>query len=64
VPLLGQIPLVQSICESGDSGSPVALLDGSSPVSAAFRQLAESIAQQIAIRNATIDPTQVVEMKS
>lgn len=25
VPLLGQIPIVQSICESGDKGTPVAL---------------------------------------
>ena len=64
VPLLGQIPLVQSICESGDNGSPVALLNDSSPVALAFRQLAESVAQQIAIRNATMDPTQIVEMKS
>jgi len=64
VPLLGQIPLVQSICESGDNGSPVALLNDSSPVAQAFRQLAESVAQQIAIRNATMDPTQIVEMKS
>jgi ATP-binding protein involved in chromosome partitioning len=64
VPLLGQIPLVQSICESGDSGSPVATLDGNSPVALAFRKLAESVAQQIAIRNATIDPTQIVEIKS
>jgi ATP-binding protein involved in chromosome partitioning len=63
VPLLGQIPLVQSICESGDSGNPVARHD-SGPVALAFRQLAESVAQQIAIRNATIDPTQIVEIKS
>jgi ATP-binding protein involved in chromosome partitioning len=64
VPLLGQIPLVQSICESGDSGNPVATLDDSSPVALAFRQLAESVAQQIAIRNANLDPTQIVEIKS
>jgi len=63
VPLLGQIPLVQSICESGDSGNPSAMLDDG-PVALAFRQLAESVAQQIAIRNANMDPTQVVEMKS
>ena len=25
VPLLGQIPIVQSICEGGDNGTPVAL---------------------------------------
>ncbi len=64
VPLLGQIPLVQSICESGDSGTPVSILDETSPISQAFRKLAESVAQQIAIRNATIDPTQVVDIKS
>lgn len=63
VPLLGQIPLVQSICESGDAGNPSAMLDDG-PVALAFRQLAESVAQQIAIRNANLDPTQVVEMKS
>ena len=25
VPLLGQIPIVQSICENGDKGTPAAL---------------------------------------
>jgi ATP-binding protein involved in chromosome partitioning len=63
VPLLGQIPLVQSICESGDAGNPVAMLDDG-PVALAFRQLAESVAQQIAIRNANLDPTQIVEINS
>lgn len=63
VPLLGQIPLVQGICESGDHGSPIALND-STKVGIAFRQLAESIAQQVAIRNNTMAPTKVVEMKS
>lgn len=61
IPLLGQIPLVQGICESGDKGSPIAL-DFSSPVSEAFRQLAESTAQQIAIRNATLAATKIVEI--
>jgi ATP-binding protein involved in chromosome partitioning len=63
VPLLGQIPLVQGICESGDNGSPVAL-DESTIVGTAFRQLAENIAQQVAIRNNTMAPTKMVEMKS
>lgn len=61
IPLLGQIPLVQSICESGDEGSPVAL-NKDSQVGIAFRELAESIAQQVAIRNANIEPTQIVEI--
>jgi ATP-binding protein involved in chromosome partitioning len=63
VPLLGQIPLVQGICESGDSGNPAAMF-GTSPVAVSFRHLAETVAQQVAIRNASADPTQVVEMKS
>jgi ATP-binding protein involved in chromosome partitioning len=61
IPLLGQIPLVQSIRESGDNGSPIAL-DFSSPVSEAFRQLAEKTAQQVAIRNATQEATKIVEI--
>ena len=39
VPLLGEIPLVQSICDSGDKGSPITL-DEASPVSEAFMKLA------------------------
>lgn len=50
VPLLGQIPLVQSIRESGDSGLPAVLKEG--PMAGAFKELAENLARQIAIRNA------------
>jgi ATP-binding protein involved in chromosome partitioning len=63
IPLLGQIPLVQGICDSGDQGSPV-VLDESSPVSSAFKELAENIARQVSIRNSSTEPTKVVEMKS
>jgi ATP-binding protein involved in chromosome partitioning len=62
VVLLGQIPLVQGICEGGDKGSPVAL-DGASPVGNAFDDLAANVAQQIAIRNANLEPTKIVEIK-
>ncbi len=41
VPLLGEIPLVQSICESGDDGAPITLNEAS-PVSEAFMQLAKN----------------------
>jgi ATP-binding protein involved in chromosome partitioning len=61
VPLLGQIPIVQSIRESGDSGSPIAL-QNTNPVAIAFDELAKRVAQQIAIRNATMEPTRVVAM--
>jgi ATP-binding protein involved in chromosome partitioning len=63
VPLLGQIPLVQGICESGDNGNPIAL-DTTSPVNAAFIQLAENVVRQVSIRNNTKEATKVVEMKS
>ena len=44
VPLLGQIPLVQSICESGDAGSPISLNE-ESPISLAFQSLAQTVNQ-------------------
>ena len=42
IPLLGQVPLVQSIREGGDEGTPIALQDGH-PAS----QMFESICQQL-----------------
>lgn len=59
--LLGQIPLIQSIRESGDSGRPK-MLD-KDLVSDYFVALAENVAQQIAIRNATRETTVPVEIK-
>ncbi|MCK4678563.1 MAG: Mrp/NBP35 family ATP-binding protein [Bacteroidales bacterium] len=63
IPLLGEIPLVQSVCESGDNGHPIAL-DDTSLIGKAFEKMAGNIAQQVAIRNATMEPTKKVEMKS
>lgn len=60
VPFLGQIPLVQSIRESGDSGLPAVMKGG--PTAKAFTDLAESLARQVAIRNATFDTTKRVEI--
>ncbi len=61
VPLLGQIPLVQSIRESGDSGLPAVLKGGI--IGEAFKNLAESLARHIAIRNANFTQTKRVELK-
>jgi ATP-binding protein involved in chromosome partitioning len=53
LPLLGQIPLVQSIREGGDDGKPVALRDAALDASSkAFEELAANVARQVAIRNA------------
>ena len=60
VPLLGEIPLVQSIRESGDKGYPAALKDDR--LGEAFKSLAENLASQIAIRNATKEKTKIVEI--
>ena len=62
VPLLGQIPVVQSICEGGDSGCPVAL-DDTTVTGQAFSQLAEAVVRQVEVRNATQDATRIVKTK-
>ena len=60
IPLLGQIPIVQSICEGGDEGRPVAL-DGNTVTGRAFTELAEAVVEAVARRNETLPPTQIVE---
>ena len=61
VPLLGQIPIVQSICEGGDSGEPVAL-NPDSITGAAFRELAGQLVEQTEIRNKNLAPTERVHI--
>ena len=61
VPLLGQIPLVQSICEGGDNGLPVAL-DENTITGRSFIQLAANVVEQTNLRNANQAPTQIVEI--
>lgn len=43
LPLLAQIPIVQSICENGDNGRPAAM-DVASPTGQAFLALAQAVA--------------------
>lgn len=61
IPLLGQIPIVQRICEGGDTGDPVAL-DPDRITGRAFHQLAASVVEQIRLRNETMEPTKRVEV--
>ena len=61
VPLLGQIPIVQSIRESGDTGYPAVLKDDIT--AEAYMHLAESLARQVAIRNASGPETKKVEIQ-
>ena len=62
VPLLGQIPLVQSIRETGDGGRPV-VLQANTAEAKVFAQLAEALARQVSIRNNVAPKTNVVEMQ-
>jgi ATP-binding protein involved in chromosome partitioning len=59
LPLLGQLPLVQSVREASDAGRP-AVMQGDTPQAKAFIEMAKNVAQQLAILNAT----QVVEQQS
>jgi ATP-binding protein involved in chromosome partitioning len=51
IPLLAQIPLVQSIREGADSGKP-SVLEKDSAQAIAFIEMAQNVAQQVAIKNA------------
>jgi len=61
LPLLGEIPLVQSVRESGDKGVPAALED-SNPAQSYFMELANTVIEQVNIRNAGMEATKVVEI--
>lgn len=63
LPFLGEIPIVQSIREGGDRGVP-AVIDDAHAAKEAFVQLAQRVAQNIAIRNASLEPTKVVQMQA
>lgn len=58
VPLLGQIPLVASICRSGDDGTPVAMSNSVS--GAAFTELAQRTIDAVERRNTELPPTKRV----
>jgi ATP-binding protein involved in chromosome partitioning len=60
VPLLGQIPLVQSICEGSDNGQPVALND--SITGNAFMDLAGELIEKVEQRNKEQRPTKKLEI--
>jgi ATP-binding protein involved in chromosome partitioning len=61
IPLLGQIPIVQSIRECGDAGRPVAV-DGESISSLAFRELAQKVVERVDFRNKNMDATKKVDI--
>lgn len=63
VPLLAQIPLVQSICENGDQGTPAAL-DVNTITGQAFINLAQAVVTVTNRRNKERAATKIVEVKN
>ncbi|MEJ7767211.1 MAG: Mrp/NBP35 family ATP-binding protein [Chitinophagaceae bacterium] len=61
IPFLGQIPLVQSIREGGDSGVPIMVSDDL-PAKKAFGEFAAAAVRSISMRNANMETTRIVEV--
>ena len=61
LPLLGEIPLVQSVREAGDAGRP-AVLQENTPQAKAFMAFADNVIEQVNLRNEKLDPTKKVEI--
>lgn len=61
VPLLAQIPIVQSICENGDSGTPAAL-NVDTMTGQAFINLAQAIVTTVNVRNKKLPKTNIVKV--
>ena len=61
-PLLAQIPLVQSICESGDEGEPAAC-NIDTATGQAFINLAQAVVTVVNRRNKEQEPTKIVKVK-
>tara|TARA_B100001057_G_scaffold288456_1_gene288534 strand:+ start:346 stop:1476 length:1131 start_codon:yes stop_codon:yes gene_type:complete len=61
VPMLGEIPIVQSIREAGDFGRPAALQQNTL-IQETFKLLTQEIVKQIIERNKTLPPSDVIKI--
>ena len=61
--LLGQVPLVQGIREAGDGGKPAILHENDVISRPVFLKMAQNVVRQVALRNETMGPTQMVNMQ-
>ena len=61
VPMLGEIPIVQSIREAGDFGRPAALQQNTL-IEETFKLLTQEIVKQIIERNKTLPPSEVIKI--
>jgi ATP-binding protein involved in chromosome partitioning len=61
VPLLGEIPLVQSIREAGDVGRPAALQENT-PTEIAYHELTQEVVKELVKRNETLPATEAIKI--
>lgn len=61
VPLLGEVPLVQSIREAGDVGRPAAL-QTASVIEEAFEEITKAVVQQVVYRNEALPATEAIKI--
>ena len=61
LPLLAEIPLVQSVREAADAGRP-AVLQGATPAAIAFAKMAENVVEELNKRNVNLAATKKVEI--
>lgn len=61
VPFLGEVPIVQSIRESGDFGRPAALQTGSI-IESVFEEITKKVVQEVVDRNKNLPATEAVKI--
>lgn len=61
VPMLGEIPIVQSIREAGDAGRPAALQEGTA-VATAFEEFTRNTVQETVRRNTELPATEAIKI--
>src|SRR5690606_27295115 len=61
IPFLGEIPLVQSLRESGDIGRPAAL-QTATMLEGAFEELTKNVVQETVRRNKNLPPTEAIKI--
>ena len=61
IPVLGEIPLIQSIREAGDVGRPAAMQEGSK-IEEIYRTTAQNMIESLVERNKNLPPTEAVKI--
>ncbi|QHN65922.1 Mrp/NBP35 family ATP-binding protein [Bergeyella cardium] len=61
IPVLGEIPLIQSVRESGDVGRPAALQEGTL-VANIYKETAQNMVESLVERNTNLPPTEAVKI--